>query len=222
MTCASSWLCVINVLPCSPKGISGYTDKVKYLATPTFFVFKIEFNRKGKKPICIMLSGKKTSEIQTKNLFIEGVIYINSTQWLMAYLVFETIFEKQKNKTIPVLYNFALCNFHAQKYKTTISLLNETLRHFSFKMASNNSNNTIPDALFENEYNNTHYKKALSTTISELNQAEIKLRIRRLLIDTYLEIENWQEIIRLSKLTDMAKCKNVSIAYEKAQLAIQK
>ncbi len=168
-----------------------------------------------------MLSGKKTSEIHNEKLFYEGVFYINSAQWLMAYLIFEKIIAEQKDKTIPVLYNFALCNFYAQKYKTTISLLNEALRFFNFKMASNNSNNTVPDILFENEYNNNHYKKALTTTIAELNQTEVKLRIRRLLIDTHLEIENWQEIIRLSKLTDMAKCENVSIAFEKAKLATQ-
>jgi len=168
-----------------------------------------------------MLSGKKTSEIPNEKLFLEGVVYINSAQWLMGYLIFEKIFEKQKDKTIPVLYNFALCNFYAQKYKTTISLLNEALRFFKFQMTSNNSNNTIPSLLLEDEYNNNHYKKALTTTISELNQTELKLRIRRLLIDTHLETENWEEIIRLSKLTDMAKCKNVSIAFEKAKLATQ-
>ncbi len=174
-----------------------------------------------------MLPRKKTSEskikVETNNekLFLEGIFYINSAQWLMAYLIFEKIFEQQKDKTIPVLYNFALCNFYAKKYKTTITLLNEALRFFSFKMASNNSNNTIPDALLEDEYDNNHYKKALTTTISELNQTEVQLRIRRLLIDTHLEMENWQEIIRLSKLTDMAKCENVSMAFEQAKLATE-
>jgi len=171
-----------------------------------------------------MLLGKKTIEdISThpENLFLEGVIYINSAQWLMAYIFFEKIIEKQKDKTVPVLYNFALCNFYAKKYKTTISLLNEALMSLKFKMVSNNSNNTIPDVLFENEYNSNHYKKAFTTSISELNQTEVKLRIRRLLIDTHLETENWQEIIRLSKLSDMAKCENVRIAFEKATLATQ-
>jgi len=170
-----------------------------------------------------MLLGKKTNkiekEIDKEKLFLEGVFYINAAQWLMAYLIFEKISEEQKDKTIPVLYNFALCNFYAEQYKTTISLLNEALRTSTFKMPSNNSNNTIPNILFENEYNNNHYKKALTATIVELNQTEVELRIRRLLIDTHLETENWQEIIRLSKLTDMAKCENVRMAFEKAKLA---
>ncbi len=174
----------------------------------------------------MLLGGKssktgKTDNTNNENLFLEGVLYINSAQWLMAYLIFEKIFEKQKDKTIPVLYNFALCNFYAKKYKTTISLLNEALRSVSFKMPSNNTNKIIPDSLLEDEYRNNYYKKALSSTIAEINQSEVQLRIRRLLIDTYLEIENWQEIKRLSKLTDMAKCENVRIAFEKAKLATQ-
>ena len=67
-----------------------------------------------------MLPRKKTNETHDEKLFSEGIFYINSAQWLMAYLIFEKIFEQQKDKTIPVLYNFALCNFYAQKYKTTI------------------------------------------------------------------------------------------------------
>jgi len=168
-----------------------------------------------------MLLGKKTRETHNENLFLEGVLYINSSQWLMAYLIFETIFEKQKDASIPVLYNFALCNFYAKKYKTTVSLLNEALRHFKFKMSSDNPTRLTPEILLEDEYNNNHYKKALTSTIAELNQTEVQLRIRRLLIDTHLETENWQEILRLAKLTDMVKCKNVSIAFDKAKLAME-
>ncbi len=170
-----------------------------------------------------MWKEKKASkaEVYDEKLFEEGIFYMNSNQWLMAYLVFEKIIEQKKDKTVPTLYNFALCNFYAKKYKTTLLFLNEALMLLKFKVPSHESNNNTLEILLEDEYKNSHYKKALTASISELNQKEIKLRIRRLLIDTYLETENWQEILRLAKLTDMAKCDNVRIAFEKAELAVR-
>lgn len=157
-------------------------------------------------------------ETSNENLFLEGVFYINTAQWLLAYLIFEKLSEDSNNKNVPLLYNMALCSFNAKKHKNTISNLEEALRFLSFPVSQINTTKPIPEALFENEYNNSHYKNALTASIINLNQEEIKLRIRRLLVDTHLEVENWKEIIRLSALPNMQKCENIRIALEKAKI----
>lgn len=164
----------------------------------------------------MLINKNPTPESTKTNLFAEGIIYINTSQWLMAYTVFDSLYEASKEKSVALLYNMALCNFYAKKYKSTISILEEALRFLSFPIHQNQSNKPIPEILLEDEYQNNHYQKALTQSVVNLNKDQIKLRICRLLVDTHFITENWKEIIRLSTLTNMNQCENVYKALEKA------
>lgn len=164
----------------------------------------------------MFINKNPTLEPTNVDLFSEGIIYINTSQWLMAYTIFDKLYEEAKVKSVPLLYNMALCNFFAKNYKSTVLLLEEALRFMSFPIHQNHSTKPIPEVLLRGEFQKNHYQKALTPSVINLNQDQIKLRIRRLLIDTHFITENWKEIVRLSSSPDMDQCKNVQKALEKA------
>lgn len=164
----------------------------------------------------MLINKNLTPEPSKTDLFSEGIIYINTSQWLMAYAIFDKLYEETKEKSVALLYNMALCNFYAKKYKSTVSMLEEALRFLSFPIHQNQSNKPIPEVLLADEFQQNHYQKALTPSVINLNHDQVKLRIRRLLIDTNFITENWKEIIRLSSLPDMNQCENVQKALEKA------
>ncbi|MCZ4243312.1 hypothetical protein [Pedobacter punctiformis] len=150
-------------------------------------------------------------------MFSEGIAYINSSQWLLAYQSFKHLTDNSKSISVEVLYNMALCHFFAKEYQKTIYVLNEALTFLSVPSIRSNLNHQIPDILLEDEYQGKHYLKALTSSAVDLNHPITKLRIRRLLVDTHYHLENWKEIIRLSALPDMEKCENVRLAFAKAK-----
>jgi tetratricopeptide (TPR) repeat protein len=165
----------------------------------------------------MLINKKNISEVSRTDLFSEGINYINTSQWLMAYTIFDKLYEESKDKSVSILYNTALCNFYAGKYKSSVLMLEEALRFLSFQIHQTRSDKPISQILLEDEFLNNHYQKALTESVINLNPNEVKLRIRRLLVDTHFQIGNWKEIIRLSTLPDMEKCENVRVASAKAK-----
>lgn len=161
-----------------------------------------------------MLIQKSSTEpnIDLIQLFDDGVHYINTSQWVLAYSAFANLYQNNKKKSVAVLYNMALCHHFAQEYTKATSVLTEALTQISTPSISHQSNTNLPEGLLHHEHENSPYRSALNETAVELNNNLVKLRIRRLLVDVQLELKNWQEIIRLSALPDMEKCKNVQEA----------
>lgn len=160
----------------------------------------------------MLINKNSIPETSKADLFSEGIIYINTSQWLMAYTIFDKLYEESKGKSVALLYNMALCNFYAMKYKSTVSMLEEALRSLSFPIHQNQTNKSISEVLLNDEFQHNHYQKALTHSAIDLNHDTIKLRIRRLLVDTHFITDNWKEIIRLSSLPDMNQCENVQRA----------
>lgn len=145
-------------------------------------------------------------------LFTDGITAINTAQWLVAYSIFDYLYETTKNKSVALLYNISLCYFSAKAYSKVIATLGEALTQLASPSALHHPANRIPADLLTQEYDSNHYRLALGETTVALNTNIVKLRIRRVLIDVHVENENWQEVIRLSALPEMENCKNVKQA----------
>ena len=158
-----------------------------------------------------MLIDKPISANQSDpiKLWADGVVYINTSQWVFAYSTFALLIQHTKNKTVALLYNMALCHFSAKEYAKAIAMLGEAQMKIATPSVLQNANHSLPAILLTEEYDHSYYRLALNETASELNTNLVKLRIRRLLVDVNLALENWQEVIRLSALPEMEKCKNV-------------
>jgi len=148
-------------------------------------------------------------KVDFSKLAADGVHYINTSQWLLAYSAFAYLTRHTKSKTVDLLYNMALCHFSAKEYAKAVAMLGEAQMKIATPSVLQNATNNLPNNLLTDEYDNSYYRLALKETASELNTNLVKLRIRRLLVDVNLLLENWQEVIRLSVLPDMDKCKNV-------------
>lgn len=161
-----------------------------------------------------MLIDRNTSEkeLNPAKLEADGMMYIQTNQWLLAYSAFVHLYKNSKDKSVALLYNMALCHYSAKEYSKAIAMLGEAQMKIATPSALQNNTNLLPDNLLTDEYDNRFYRLALNETAIALANSIIKLRIRRLLVDLNLELENWQEIIRLSALPDMEKCKNVQQA----------
>jgi len=161
-----------------------------------------------------MLIDKQPSvnQLDTVKLLADGIIYINTKQWLLAYSAFAYLNQHTKNKSVVLLYNTALCHFSAKEYSKAIAMLGEAQMKIATPSVLQNVTNNLPSILLTDEYDNSYYRLALNETAVALNNNIIKLRIRRFLVDINLVLENWQEVIRLSALPEMDKCKNVQEA----------
>lgn len=161
-----------------------------------------------------MLIQKSSTEpnVDLTKLFADGVHYVSTAQWVFAYSAFANISQATKKKSIPVLYNMALCHLFAKEFTKATSVLTEALTQIATPSHSHQANINLPKGLLEHEYENSQYLSALNETAVELNNNVVKLRILRLLVDVQLALQNWHEIIRLSALPDMEKCKNVQDA----------
>ncbi len=170
-----------------------------------------------------MLINQKTN-IQTNDndMFMEGVICINSAQWLLAYGIFTNLISNAKAPSGAVLYNMALCHFFAEEYVKTISTLSEALQKTATPSSLSTQTSNLPETLWDKEYQDDAHLFALTETIFSLNPAIVKLRIRRLLLDANVKTENWQEVIRLASLPNMDKCKNVieAVAVAKRNMSL--
>lgn len=156
--------------------------------------------------------GANTPLLQPQQLFADGVNYINTAQWPFAYTVFSTLCKGKDNSSVAILYNMALCHFFVKEYTKAIAALNEGLIQISAPSTSHQFTASLPIEALNHEYAHNFYRFALTEIGVELNHNLIKLRIRRLLVDVQLKLKNWQEIIGLSALPDMEKCKNVQEA----------
>jgi len=134
--------------------------------------------------------------------------------------VFEHLYQITKDKPVSLFYNMALCHYSAKEYSKAITLLGEALSQIAIPSVSDHSINNLPSELLIQEYKNSHHHLALNETAAVLNNAIVKLRIRRLLVDVHLELQNWQEVVRLSALPEMDKCKNVQEALAIAKTKI--
>lgn len=160
---------------------------------------------------------KKTSSIndviELNTLFIDGIQYINTQQWAFAYKCFKEVIQIRKDKSVALLYNMALCHFYADEYNKAFSLLTQSLMQQNTPQSPTQQLVVIPESLLNLEFESSNYQLGLLDN-SAIYTNLIKLRIRRLLIDVHIKLENWHEIIKLSELPDMMKCKNVRIAVE--------
>ncbi|WAC39437.1 hypothetical protein [Pedobacter sp. SL55] len=150
--------------------------------------------------------------INESTLFADGVIYINNEQWLLAYSTFAYLCKSNKERSIALLYNMALCHQAAQEYAEAIALLNTAKMQLKSTAVLSHQNKVPSIHLLTDEYHSEHYRLALSEAAVALNANIIKLRIQRLLLDLHIVLENWEEAVRLSALPDMDKCKNVQEA----------
>lgn len=161
-----------------------------------------------------MLIDKQTSvnQLDTVKLLADGIVYINTNQWLLAYSAFAYLNQQTKNKSVVLLYNMALCHFAAKEYSKAIAMMGEAQMKITTPSVLQNTSNNLPSILLTEEYDSSYYRLALNETAADLNTNIIKLRIRRFLLDINVVLENWQEVIRLSALPEMDKCKNVQEA----------
>ena len=161
-----------------------------------------------------MLIDKKVIQSHTDDaiLFADGVNFINSSQWILAYPIFEYLDQNTKDKSVSLFYNIALCYTHAKHYPEAIAALEGALNKIKVSSIASNPNNSLPADLWAIEYDNNHYLLGLNETAVAFNGNLIRIRIRRLLVDLHLALENWQEVIRLSSLPEMDKYKNVQEA----------
>ena len=158
-----------------------------------------------------MLIDKKLSvnHLEPNVTLDDGITYINTSQWMLAYALFAYLYKNAKVKSVVLLYNMALCYHFANEYTKATAVLTEALTQISIPSISSQSKPSLPSELLNHEYENSQYRYALNETAVELNLDLVKLRARRLLVDVQLALGNWQEVIRLSALPDMDKCKNV-------------
>lgn len=161
-----------------------------------------------------MLINNKTNELplNADQLFADGIIYIHTSQWLLAYPVFAHLCANTKNRSVSLLYNMALCHIFAKEYTKAIGLLEEAQAHTSVPSVSVQPMRNLPADLSSQEYQSSNHHLALTETAVSVNMALVKLRIRRLMVDVHLKLQNWQEVIRLSALPEMNQCKNVTDA----------
>ena len=160
----------------------------------------------------MLINEKPNIKIADNEMFVEGVIYLNSAQWLVAYGIFRQLISSTKAPSGAALYNMAICHFFAKEYDKIISTLNEALQKTATSSSLSNQTSNLPETLFIEEYKTNVHLFALTETVFNLNPAIVKLRIRRLLVDANVKIENWQEVIRLASLPNMDKCNNVNEA----------
>ncbi|TDQ06230.1 hypothetical protein [Pedobacter metabolipauper] len=168
----------------------------------------------------MLINPKADIQLNEYELFLEGALCINSSQWLPAYSIFKQLTDGAKNPSVARLYNMALCHFSAKEYLQTISVLNEAIQHMAVPSGFSKQSSRVPDVLLAHEYEHNAHESAITENIVSLNASVVKLRIRRLLVDANLELENWEEVIRLSTLPDMDKCKNVMQAVTIAKTKI--
>jgi hypothetical protein len=75
----------------------------------------------------MLINEKKDFQINEHELLLEGVLYINYSQWLPAYSIFKQLTQGVKSPSVVTLYNMALCCFYAKEYMQSISLLNDAI-----------------------------------------------------------------------------------------------
>lgn len=150
-------------------------------------------------------------------LFADGVICLQTKQYLFAYSVFSNLSKSSKSATVAVLYNMALCYYFAKEYQKAIEMLDKAIQKTAIPSTATQQFTGVPQLLIAQEFENNSHHFALTESASTCNSTYVKLRIRRLLVDLNLHLENWQEVIRLSQLSDMDKCKNVVEAVEIAK-----
>ena len=167
-----------------------------------------------------MLINQKTDNQWNENdLFLEGALCINSSQWLLAYSIFKQL-TGAKNPSVARLYNMALCYFYAKEYQQTIATLNEAIQHVTAVPGLSKLPAIVPGVVSAFEYEQDSYKLALTESIAGLYAPLVKLRVRRLLLDANMELGNWEEVLRLSSLAEMDQCKNVQEAVTIAKTKI--
>jgi len=152
------------------------------------------------------------SNIDFIKLFNDGLHYINTSQWAFAYTAFTALYQNSKKKSVALLYNLALCHSFAKEYKKAIEILTEALNELATPSTSYQFSQNLSSEIINHEFEGSQYRFALNEIAVELNVNMVKLRIRRLLVDIHLALENWQEVSRLSALPEMDKCRNVQEA----------
>lgn len=157
----------------------------------------------------MLINEKPNSLTNDDGMFLDGVMSINSAQWLLAYGIFKALISTTKTPSGALLYNMGLCHFFAKEYDKTISTLNDALQKTVAPSSLSNLASKLPDTLWFEEYQTNAHHFAFTETAFRINPAIVKLRIRRLLVDANVKMENWQEVIRLASLPEMEKCNNV-------------
>lgn len=170
--------------------------------------------------IQMLINDKTIPGLDPDKLFADGLVYLHTSQWLLAYTVFAHLYGSKKDKSVSLGYNMALCHIFSKEYSRALAVLEEAQMQLAAPSVSFQSAGNWPAELLVQEYENDNYRFALSETAVALNMAIVKLRIRRLMVDLQLELQNWPEVIRLCSLPEMEKCKNVMEALARAKTNI--
>ncbi|RZJ92530.1 MAG: hypothetical protein EOO20_01535, partial [Chryseobacterium sp.] len=93
-----------------------------------------------------MLIDKHNSEneINPTKLEADGMMYIQTNQWLLAYSAFLYSYKKAKDKSVAILYNMALCHYSAKEYSKAIAMLGEAQMKIATPSALQNNTNHLP------------------------------------------------------------------------------
>jgi len=169
-----------------------------------------------------MLINQKSGglHLNYETTFRDGIAFINTSQWLLAHAAFSYLYDTSETKSSSLLYNWSLCNYFANNNEKASELATAALSSLTAPSVFKPAAIAVPNDLLNDEFENSHYLLALTETAISLNSNIIKLRIRRLLVDIYLKLENWQEIIRLSSFPEMDRCLNVQKALAIAKTKI--
>lgn len=157
----------------------------------------------------MLINDRTVPALHPDQLFADGLVYLNTAQWALAYAAFTQLRNDKKNQSPSLLYNMALCHVFAKEHQKAIAVLDEALMLLAAPSWSSQSAGHLPEPLLTQENQSNHHYLALNETAVILHTVIVKLRIRRLLVDLHLELQNWQEVLRLSSLPGMEKCKNV-------------
>lgn len=168
----------------------------------------------------MLINDKTRPSLDPDKLFADGLVYLHTSQWLLAYTVFAHLYRSKKDKSVSLHYNMALCHIFSKEYSKALAVLEEAQMQLAAPSVSFQPVGNLPAELLVQEYQDDHYYLALSETATALNMTIVKLRIRRLMVDIQLELQNWPEVIRLCSLPEMEKCKNVIAALAKAKTKI--
>ncbi len=168
----------------------------------------------------MLIDKKKVLNVNEQELFNEGVQYINSHQWIFAYAIFQQL--NTNSSKLPVSYNLALCYYFSKEYDKALAILDKLSIGLSLSVEKDILDEKISKQLIDYEFESDNYFNALSNNILDGFHSVIKLRIKRLMCDIYLQQENWQMIMKIALFPLMNRCGNVQMAIEKAQYQTNK
>lgn len=76
----------------------------------------------------MLINDKTIPGLDPDKLFTDGLVYLQTSQWLLAYTVFAQLYGSKKDKSVSLLYNMALCHIFTKEYPKAIAVLEEDIQ----------------------------------------------------------------------------------------------